>query len=449
MLWNIKNVLCGHFSDLPAHLEALTDPRKGETYTIEEMVMSAIVLFILGCHSRNSFNNKAREENFCKNYRRLFGLELPHMDATNDLFESLDFKEMEKIRCRLISKLIEKRVFQKFRFFHQYSHIVIDGTGTYDWGENPADDIRQHALKRESKNGKVTYYTLLLEAALVCKNGMTIPLMTEWIANEVLEDVLPDLQSKDFKQDCESKAFKRMAERLKKYFPRLNVCILADGLYSNVSIMNICQRHGWKYITVFKDGNLPGVWQEVESLLPLSGGASSCKRHTSDSTHWITHSFRWIKNLEHQKHSLTWIECVQEMVHRQTGEKSDAIRFVFLTNMEVTGENIGDILLAGRARWLIEDHFNTQKNRGGSLHHKFSRNNFNAIKNWHNARQLACMIKELVKHSIEVKELAKSKKLTWKELWEIINGYLYYCLVNRMMEAFENWSIKPRQIRLE
>jgi hypothetical protein len=183
MLWNIKKVLHSHFADLSTHLSALTDPRKGESYTIEEMVMSAIVLFILGCQSRNAFNNKAREERFYKNYRRLFGLELPHMDATNNLFESLDFNEMEEIRCCLVSKLIEKRVFHKFRFFEQYSHIAIDGTGTYDWGGNPPEDIGKHALKRESKNDKVTYYTLLLEAVLVCKNGMTIPLMTEWLVS--------------------------------------------------------------------------------------------------------------------------------------------------------------------------------------------------------------------------------------------------------------------------
>jgi hypothetical protein len=214
-------------------------------------------------------------------------------------------------------------------------------------------------------------------------------------------------------------------------------------------MMNVCSEYGWKYITVFKDGNLPSVWKEVESLLPLSGGALSCKQHTNNSTHWITRTFRWINNLEHQKHKFQWIECVQEEIHRKTGEKSDARRFVFLTNMDVCSNNIADILLAGRARWLIEEHFNTQKNRGGNLHHKHSRNNFNAIKNWHNARQLAFLIKELVKHSLEVQELSKSKKLTWKELWEVINGYLYYRSVDYVMEAFEHWSKASRQVRLE
>jgi hypothetical protein len=62
---------------------------------------------------------------------------------------------------------------------------------------------------------------------------------------------------------------------------------------------------------------------------------------------------------------------------------------------------------------------------------------------------MAYLIKELVKHTIEVQELAKSKKLTWKELWEIINGYLYFRTVYQLMEEFEKWSKNPRQIRLQ
>jgi hypothetical protein len=77
----IKKVLHSHFSDLQTRLSSLQDPRKGIEYTIEELVMSAIVLFLLKCNSRNDFNAKCKDEHFRQNYHRMFRLFLPHMDA--------------------------------------------------------------------------------------------------------------------------------------------------------------------------------------------------------------------------------------------------------------------------------------------------------------------------------------------------------------------------------
>jgi hypothetical protein len=36
------------------------------------------------------------------------------------------------------------------------------------------------------------------------------------------------------KQDCETKAFKRLADKLKKMYPRMSIIILADSLYASV-----------------------------------------------------------------------------------------------------------------------------------------------------------------------------------------------------------------------
>jgi len=444
VLWQIKKVLHFHFPDLGQRINALAEPRKGADYSMEEMIMAAIVLFLLKCDSRNDFNNKSLDKQFYKNYTRIFHLRPPSMDAVNNLFEKLDPSELEQLRCRLINALIEKRVFHKFRFFKNFFCIGVDGTGTYNWGATPSDSIRPYALKKESKketgDGKVNYSSQVLESVLICRNGMTIPLISEWIAND---------GEKYDKQDCELKAFKRLAERLKKYFPQLHICILADGLYSNVAMMNVCKEHEWKFITVFKDGNLPSVWEEVESLLPLSGAAQTAQTPSADATHWITCNYRWITDIEYQKHSIHWVECVRETTHRQTKEKNSH-QFVFLSTLDLSLKQIESVVTAGRARWSIEDHFNTQKNRGGALHHKFNRNNFQALKNWHHIRQLACIISELVKYSRELQQLLKNNaKMTWKELWKNINAFLTMCSVDIFIVAFECWAKVHRQVRLE
>ena len=440
MLWQIKKVLHCHFSDLQHLLSSMPDPRKGATYSIEELVMAAIVLFLLNCDSRNDFNNKTKNEQFQQNYYRMFRLELPHMDAVNDLFEKLNPKELEKICCHLFSKLIDRRVFHRFRFFGGYFYIAVDATGVYNWRNDPPEDIRKHAVKKEYEKGKVNYSSQVLVAVLICAGGMTIPLMSEWVANH---------DSKNLKQDCELNAFKRLSVKMKEYFPRLPVCIVADGLYSNGSIMEICEQYGWKFITVFKDGILSTVWEEVNSLLLLKDGYHTKETLFYESKRWITRKYRWINNIEYQKRSIHWIECVQETVHQDTGKK-ETNRFVFLTNHDVNHNNIVKLLAAGRARWLIEDFFNTQKNRGGALHHKFNRNNFNAIKNWHSVRQMAAMIKELVKHTAELQQMKKKDhKMTWKQLWKDLNDLLSMCAVQEAMNEFEQWVTSRRQVRLE
>jgi hypothetical protein len=438
-LWQVKKVMHGHFTSLSAALDSLSDTRKGGQYSIEELLMAGTVLFVLKCDSRNSFNHKYKDEQFRANYYRMFRLNLPHMDAVNDLLTKLESKELEDIRCILVTKLIEKRVFHKFRFCGQDFCIAVDGTGTYNWGESPPDDIDKYALKKELSSGRTVRSSMVLEAALVCNNGMSIPLVSEWIAN--------DGQGYD-KQDCELNAFKRLSVRLKYYFPRLPVCILADGLYTNIALMDICHDYGWKFITVFRNGNLPSVWKEVDSLLRLENNMKEVI--CSESNWWYTYRYRYLKDIEYQKYKINWMECVQEKQHRTTGEKVEN-SFVFLTNMNVNQLNIVSLMKAGRSRWAIEDHFNTQKNRGGALHHKFNRINFNALKNWHNLRQLACMIHELVEHTQEMANLMKenSAKMTMKELWSNLNSYLLMCTAEDIIEQFEHWSKSPRQVRLE
>ena len=213
-------------------------------------------------------------------------------------------------------------------------------------------------------------------------------------------------------------------------------------------IMDICKQYDWKFITVFKDGNLPSVWEEVESLLPLEKD-NTIEQVCGDSIWWYTYNYKWLKDIHYQKHTVNWIKCVEENQHRKTSQKQIK-QFVYLTNIDVNRDNVALLLKAGRARWGIEDHFNTQKNRGGNLHHKFNRNNLNAIKNWHNLRQLACMIGELVEYCEQIQSLLKQQsKMSLKELYANLNSYLTMCHADEVIVEFEHWSISPRQIRLE
>lgn len=66
----------------------------------------------------------------------------------------------------------------------------------------------------------------------------------------------------EIKQDCESKAFVSLAAKIKKQFPRLPICIVADSLYVSEKVMQICKDNNWEYIIRYKEGSAPTIEKE-------------------------------------------------------------------------------------------------------------------------------------------------------------------------------------------
>ena len=270
----------------------LPDSRSYKEYRIEELVLGGVMLFLFKSASRNDFDHKRKDSVFAKNYHNVFRLRLPSTEATNDILEVLDHEALENLKGHLLTILIEKKVFHRFRFLGLWM-VAVDATGVYNWGERPVD----FALHKTSSKGKTTWFSNVLEAKLVTTTGLSIPLASEWIYND--ED--------DYdKQDCEQSAFKRLALTLKKRFPRLPVCILADGLYPNAPFMDICRDNQWHYIAVFKDGNLPTVWEEI-GLLPGCAFAHQTQQYATKS-HQFTMQYKWVKDIDYQKRKLNWVE---------------------------------------------------------------------------------------------------------------------------------------------
>ena len=77
---------------------------------------------------------------------------------------------------------------------------------------------------------------------MVLPNGLAISLATEWTVTELGRSIENDNLEYD-KQDCELKAFDRLSVKLKKSFPRLPMCIVADGLYPNNTVFEICKEN--------------------------------------------------------------------------------------------------------------------------------------------------------------------------------------------------------------
>jgi len=397
-------------------LQDIDDVRKkASTYQQAELLTACLAMFLFKEGSRNAMNNDRQEGKFRANYVKLFKMSLPHMDTVDTVMRRLNTEELNALKRSLVQTLLTRRTLHKFRFQGQWFVVAVDATGVVSFSERHCE----HCLTKTSKTGKVTYFHNVLEAKLVCTNGLSLSLETEWVENPV-----GDFQ----KQDCERKAFKRLAVTLKQHFPRLPICLVTDGLYPNTPFFDICQQSGWSWIVTFEDGNLPSVWKTVKQR-QSSGPLNTSEERFQDGKTLYHRVYAWECALAYQGHTLQWFDC------RETRDVPKKVRqhshFVYLTNLDVDAENIVDMVRTGRLRWKIENEgCNTQKNLGYRLKHKYSRCSWVAGKNYYQCLQIAHLLNQLVELGQQVKRLLSGSK-TRTHLWKHLIGFLTYTTISR------------------
>ena len=425
----IVMVMRQHFPDLLPWLGGLKDTRKPNVdYSVGEVSMAGIALFILKEGSRNAMNLDRSDDAFRQNYEKVFGAGLPHMDVVEDLFRKLGTDGLENVKNLMVNSLLRKKVFRDHLAPGGGLIVAIDGTGVATYQSDPGGG----RTSKTYKSGKTRHFDYVLEAKIVTANGLSISVGTAWIEN-VGEDY--------DKQDCEQKAFVRLAAKMKALFPRMRMCIAADGLYPNATFFGICQKNQWDYIVTLKDGNLAAVWEEL-GLRP---------KDTRDTREVqakvkLKQTYRWVNAIEYGKFSLNWVECIEELTNKD-GTVSIG-RFVHVTNLPLDRDAAAKVSKAGRLRWRIENEgFNDQKNGGYNLGHKFSRVSFNAMKNYYQCLQIAHIINQLAMHTTAIAgELKQWPNLTHAHIW---TKFLQYLATTTDSQAeIHQGNERRRQVRM-
>jgi hypothetical protein len=404
VLHQIKSVISKHFTDLQTESNTLTDKRKRKEYSMAEIVMGGLFMFIFRETSRNAFDGDRGDVIFAKNYYRHFKLHLPHPDTIDQVMRDLPAQCLEKLKTQLVSNLFEQKLLRKFRFLGRYYFLAVDATGIQTFDKRHCE----HCLTKTSKTGVTTYFHYVLEAKLVTSSGLAISLASEFIENR---------ENRDFdKQDCEQKAFVRLAVKIKKQFPRLPICILADGLYPNETIFSICRSNDWRFIITLKDGCLKTFHQEAGLLKATAKGRSV---YRADKTTRTTLEYKFLNDIDYKQYNYSWVSCIETKVHL-SGKANEVQQFVYITNMPQTLDNVVNTADGGRLRWKIENEgFNTQKNLGYELEHKYSRVSYNAMQNYYQLLQIAHMINQFTEKSKDFIELLnRHSKQTIKALWK-------------------------------
>jgi hypothetical protein len=235
---------------------------------------------------------------------------------------------------------------------------------------------------------------------------MVIPLLSEF-----LEYDKGDVDNN--KQDCELRAFHRLAERIKKYFPRLPIILLLDGLYANGPVMERCREYDWQFMIVLKNKELPSVWQEFEELKLLQP-----KNRRTQSWGGRQQQFTWVNGIEYEftkdgkKYQLKVNVVVCEEEWKEVDDKGNVVnkksRHAWLSSQELTPKNVHELCnLGARYRWGIEAGFLVEKHQGYSYEHAFALD-WNAMKGYHLLMRMGHMFNSLARFARHLAEFYKT-----------------------------------------
>lgn len=430
----IKIMLDHFFPDFNEKLKNMPEPRcpKRIIYSKKHLLYLGLTMFLFQCGSRSQLESERRAMTFFHNLLVLSGTDekcVATAETMSYFMEKMNPADsLELLPGEMTKRLIYSRVLDKYRNSNGEFMVAVDGVHLQTKkGRHP------NAVYKEIGGETYSYY-YALEAKLVTHDNLGFSLATVFVENE----------DEYVKQDCELKAFYRLAEVLKKRFPRLRICFLLDGLYPNKNVLRICEKNQWAYFVTLKDKCLPDVHEMANWKFELNPGRSV--DHSPEKG--VYQHLSWALNIKHEGQRCHLLKCEEIRI---TPEGIEKTTFVWLTDSRPNKKNAAKLAKEARCRWKIEEAFNIQKNGGYRLEHNYGTIGF-AMKNYYYLLQIAHLLHQLMVRSdlfpklqkkFIAREFAKMPHLIKAYLAVVAENTLKHFrtiknFVRRLAESFRN-----------
>lgn len=356
------------------------------TYDLRHALGLALLMFASRLPSRRALDRVTDDPTFLANLCRFCGVKNDTVMTSGQLvnvLKGLKLDGLAALQPALVRQLIAgKRL--PGAYIQGCLAVATDGTGIFSSAGPHCDKC----LTQKHKDGSCTYMHNVLETKVLDMNGMALSLLSEPVENNE--------RGEYDKQDCETKAFKRLLPRLKQAFPRQPFVHLLDSLYANGPALKaiVAARH--HFICNFKRGSIPTLFDEALELIKLSPGNALWQKTTlaGSKTRHVRQKIQWVNDLEYQGMPVSFILC------EETDEKTEEKKcFAWLSYFEVNRENAREIACGGRMRWKIENEgFNEQKT-GYDMEHFCDCNDPHVMRALYLLLQIAHMLMQLLAKS--------------------------------------------------
>ena len=372
-----------YYPELFAKFAEVHDPRNQSyiEYPVRVMLGTMYYKCISGISSMQEMTLKFNDDAVVENLYSFMSEEkkeyLPHGVIENEFLARLNPEELEKIQKDIAYSMIRRKTFDDARVLKRWQ-IIIDATELDEGYQKKNEYYLSRCYNRGEADEFTKYHRSVLEAKLYLGNNLVCSIASEAIQNS--EEYINQSEKK-IKQDCESKAFIRVAEKIKKQFPRLPIIITADGLYVSQKVIQTCTDNSWNYIIRYKKGSASSIAKEYQSL---------------PEKEKIGSEIEYQNQIMFQNTDVNLTYYTEKKI--KPDEKKETTEFAWIADITITKNNARKIVNAGRNRWKIENQgFNRQKHWRGNIEHACSWNE-QAQKNHYLMEQIADFIKQLYEY---------------------------------------------------
>ena len=337
-----------------------------------------VLMFLTHSGSRNHFNDNVRDAlELARTMARMLGCDvdaLPHLDTLEKVLRLMHPADLELLLTRLMRRLIRMKALDDWRIEGQFP-LAVDGTGLYSFPSRHCP----HCIETHHHSGVVTFSHQVLVAFIVNAEGYALPIACEFIENP---------PAPYNKQDCEKKAFHRLAAGLKERFPQTRFGLLLDALYADQYVMRPALANGWGFYITFLPTDMPALWGEAQRLRDLAPDQqTSCTLPNGQGSRHV----RWVNGLDYEGMEL----CALFQEDRDP-EGRVVHFFAHLLARPIHRQNVWGLAAAARLRWRCENEgFNVLKNGGFALEHVYS-HNLTAAKGYFHLMLAAHLIQQLL-----------------------------------------------------
>jgi hypothetical protein len=385
------------FPRMSAWLSAVPDGRDPETcdYSGAALFWTGILMYAARLGARRQIAPWLRSEPVRRRLSLLAQEQIvavPHGDTLDDHLDTVDPAALQKVSQQMARALIESRRLEEFRLLDKHYLLTVDMSGHLYLGDSPSR-FTQGCLTQTTEDGRTFYYRPVCEAKLITRHGLALSVGSEFVENPPGFDPAGGLP-----QDSELPAAERLFERVKRAFPGFSFCVLLDARYCNEPTFARCRRHDWRFIITLKEGSLPSVWKEFQTLRHIAPQ----NRRIIVAPDGVRYDFTWVNDIAYEEHTLHVLEC------RWKEPDGTPHRFVWVTDIRINADNCDALAHeGGRQRWKIENNgFRAQKEEGFEMEHAYAKRTV-AAKNFYLLLQVAHMLCQLFECYWRGKEAVK------------------------------------------